>query len=40
VTEGIKELTKYFVQHYNVEGYRYQVEPMLTAEEAMTLLGI
>jgi hypothetical protein len=40
VTEGIKELTKYYVQYYDVEGFRYTIEPMLSAAEAIPLLGI
>jgi hypothetical protein len=38
--EGIIELTKYFVQFYDIEGFKYEVEPMLTAQEAIPLLGI
>ena len=40
VKEGIIELTKYFIQFYDIEGFRYEVEPMLTAQEAIPLLGI
>jgi hypothetical protein len=38
--EGIKELTKSFVQYYDVEGFRFNLEPMLSAAEAIPLLGI
>jgi len=38
--EGIIELSKYFVQFYDIEGFRYELEPMLPATEAIPLLGI
>lgn len=40
LTEGLKELTKSMVQYYDVEGFRYCIEPMLLAAEAIALLGI
>jgi hypothetical protein len=40
LTEGIKELGKSFVQYYDVEGFRYTIEPMLPAAEVIPLLGI
>jgi hypothetical protein len=38
--EGIKEINKYYAQFFDVEGFRYDVEPMLPAAEAIPLLGI
>ena len=38
VTEGIKELTRYFVEFYDVEGFKYILETMLTAQEGIPLL--
>jgi hypothetical protein len=38
VTEGIKELTKYFVEFHDVEGFKYILETMLTDQEAIPLL--
>jgi tagatose-1,6-bisphosphate aldolase len=38
VADGIKELTRYFVEYYDVEGFKYIVETMLTAQEAIPLL--
>jgi hypothetical protein len=41
LTESIKEIGKSFVQYYyDVEGFRYTLEPMLPAAEAILLLGI
>jgi hypothetical protein len=40
VKEGIKEITKYYVQFFDVEGFRYSVEVMMPATEALPLLGI
>lgn len=41
VPDGIKESNKRIAEvFYNIEGYRYQVEPMLTAEEAIPLLPL
>ncbi len=40
VADGIKELTRYFVQYYDLDGFMYTLEPMLTAEEAIPLLGL
>jgi hypothetical protein len=39
VADGIKELTRYFVQFYGVEGFKFTFETMLTAQEAIPLLG-
>jgi hypothetical protein len=38
VGEAYKELVKYFVQFYVIQGFRYMIEPMLTAQEAIPLL--
>ena len=40
VSQAIKDLTKYFVQYYEMEGFAYTLEPMLTAQEAIPLLGL
>jgi len=40
VKEGVKEVNKYYVQFFDVEGFRYDVEVMLPAVEALPLLGI
>jgi hypothetical protein len=40
VKEGIKELTKNYAQYFDVEGFRYSVEVMMPAAEAIPLLGI
>jgi len=38
--EGVKELAKRYTQFYDVEGFRYGMEPMLSTTEAIPLLGI
>ncbi len=38
VADGIKELVKYLSNYFDVEGFRYTIEPMLTAQEAIPLL--
>jgi hypothetical protein len=41
VPDGFKELTKRVVElFYSIEGLRYQIEPMLTGEEAIPLLPL
>ena len=40
IKEGIIELGKYFMQFNDIEGCKYEIEPMLTVQEAMPLLGI
>ena len=41
VPDGFKELTKRVAElFYSIEGFRYQIEPMLTAEEAIPLLPL
>lgn len=37
VADGIRALTKYYVQYHDVEGFRYTVETMLAVEEAIPL---
>jgi hypothetical protein len=39
IKEGIIELTKMYVQFHGIEGFRYEIEPMLTAKEALAVLG-
>ena len=36
----LAELTRRMAWFYNIEGYRYQIEPLFTAEEAIPLLGL
>ena len=38
--EGLMEISRYFVQFYDVEGFRYDIEPMVSAADAIPLLGI
>lgn len=40
VAEALKELVKYEAQFIDIEGYRYQVELMMNAEEAIPLIGV
>ncbi|HEY33636.1 MAG TPA: hypothetical protein G4O10_11120 [Dehalococcoidia bacterium] len=41
VPDGMKELTKRVAElFYGIEGFKYQIEPMLTAEEAIPLLPL
>jgi len=41
VPDAIKYITKRMAElFYSIEGYRYQIEPMLTAEEAIPLLPL
>ena len=40
IKDGIIELTKMYVQFNNIEGFRYEIEPMLTVKEALLLLGM
>jgi hypothetical protein len=39
VKESIIALTKMYVQFNGIEGFRYEIEPMLTAKEALAVLG-
>ena len=38
VAEGLRQLTRYFVEFYDVEGFKYIVETMFTAQESIPLL--
>ena len=41
VPDGLKELTKRLAElFYGIEGLKYQIEPTLTAEEAIPLLPL
>lgn len=39
--EGLAELQRRMASHFfNIEGFKYQIEPVFTAEEAIPLLGL
>jgi hypothetical protein len=38
--EGVKEIAKRYVPFYDVEGFRYTFEVMMSTTEAIPLLGI
>jgi hypothetical protein len=38
MADAYKELARYFSQYYDVEGFRYTVEPMMNAQEAIPLV--
>jgi len=38
--DALVELTKRMARFNNIEGYRYEIESLLTAEEAIPLLGL
>ena len=40
VEEGIKELNKRFVAYFNIEGWKHTIEPLMSAEEALPMLGL
>jgi len=40
VEEGIKELNKRYVAYFNIEGWKFTVEPLMTVEEALPLIGL
>ena len=40
VEEGIVEVTKRMVPYFSIEGYKYTLETLLTAEEALPLIGL
>jgi len=40
VEEGIRELNKGLVPFYSVEGWKYTLEPLMTPEEALPMLGL
>jgi len=40
VEEGFKELNKRLVPWFNIEGWKFTVEPLMTPEEAIPMLGL
>ncbi|MFC1919880.1 hypothetical protein ACFLWX_03730 [Chloroflexota bacterium] len=38
--EAFAELSRRMAWYHDIEGYRYHIEPLLTAEEAIPLLGL
>ena len=40
VDEGFKELLKSYVAYFSIEGYKFAVEPLLSVEEALPLIGL
>jgi hypothetical protein len=36
--DAYKEFVKYFSQYFDVEGYRYEFKPMMTAQETIPLI--
>ena len=38
--DALAELTKRMALFYNIEGFKYQIEPLFTAEEAIPLIGL
>ena len=40
VDEGYKELMKVYVPYLSIEGYKLTVEPLLSVEEALPLIGL
>ena len=40
IKESIIVLTKMFAQSNGIEGFRYEIEPMLTAKEALAVMGM
>ena len=40
VDEGFKEVTKRHVPYFNIEGWKYTIEPLMSVEEALPLLGL
>ena len=38
IKDAFVELTKYYVQYYDIPGFKYEIEPMLTAQEAIPLV--
>ncbi len=39
IKDGIIELTKMYVQFNGIEGFKYEIETMLTAQESLAVLG-
>jgi len=40
IDEGFKEVTKRHVPYFSIEGWRYTIEPLLSVEEALPLVGL
>ena len=40
IKDGIIELTKMYVKFNGIEGFRYEIETMLTAQESLAALGM
>ena len=40
LAEGLREVVKRHVTYQNIAGYRWKVETLLTAEEALPLVGL
>jgi len=40
VEEGIMELNKRFVAYFNIEGWKYTIEPLMAPEEALAMIGL
>ena len=40
IKESIIELTKMYAQFNGIEGFRYEIEPMLTVKEALAAMGM
>lgn len=38
--EGFVAITKRFTGYFNVEGSRFKIEPLLTVDEALPLIGL
>jgi len=40
VEEGVKEVNKNLVAFFNIEGWKFTVEALMTPEEALPMLGL
>jgi hypothetical protein len=40
VEEGAKEVNKRLVPNFSIEGWKFTAEPLMTAEEALPMLGL
>jgi hypothetical protein len=38
--EGLVAITKRFTGYFNIQGSRFKIEPLLTVEEALPLIGL
>ena len=38
VGEGIRELTRYYIQFYDIPGFKYVLQPMMLAQESIALM--